>query len=163
MVRKLTGSRWTHMGVIFLDPSGPVVLEAVSPVRYTPFPRWIARGRDGHYVVKRLRDADARLGPDVVRKMRAVGKPWLGRPYDLQFRWADDAMYCSELAHKLFDRGAGIRIGELQRARDMNLNDRRVQAARDARFGAGRFDPDEVVVTPGSMFADTQLVTVLEE
>jgi hypothetical protein len=95
--------------------------------------------------------------------MREVGKPWLGRPYDLQFRWADDEMYCSELAHKLFERGAGIRIGERQRARDMNLNDKRVQAARDARFAAGRFNPDEVVVTPASMFDDEQLVTVLEE
>jgi len=55
MVRALTDSRWTHMGVVFNEPTGPVVFEAVSPVRKTPLPTWIAHGRDRHYVVKRLR------------------------------------------------------------------------------------------------------------
>src|SRR6187455_195223 len=55
MVRVLTGSRWTHMGVVFQEPAGPIVLEAVSPVRKTPLERWIDRGRRRHYVVKRLR------------------------------------------------------------------------------------------------------------
>lgn len=160
MVRALTRSRWTHMGVVFLDPSGPVVLEAVSPVKYTPLRSWIARGRDKRYVVKRLRDVDARLPADTVRKMRGVAAAWLGRPYDLQFRWGDDALYCSELAYKLFERGASVRIGKLQRAREMNLTDERVQRAQSARFGAGQFDPNEIIVTPASMYDDPQLVTV---
>lgn len=163
MVRALTGSKWTHMGVIFSDVSGPVVLEAVSPVRYTPLDDWVARGRNRRYVVKRLRDADVRLTPDVVRKMRAVGAAWLGRPYDLQFRWADDALYCSELAYKLFESGANIRVGRLEHARDMNLADDKVQRAMGTRFAPGRFDPDEPVVTPISMFEDEQLVTVRDE
>ena len=47
MVGVLTRSEWTHMGVIFVDTSGPTVLEAVSPVRYTKLADWIARGRGG--------------------------------------------------------------------------------------------------------------------
>ena len=65
MVRALTDSRWTHMGVVFNDAAGPVVFEAVSPVRKTPLKKWIARGRQRHFVVKRLRDADTHLPPDV--------------------------------------------------------------------------------------------------
>jgi len=163
MVRALTGSRWTHMGVVFVEPSGPMVFEAVSPVGYTTLAKWTARGRNERYVVKRLRDAETRLSPDVLRKMRGIGRGWVGRPYDLRFRWGDEAMYCSELVYKLFERGAGVRIGKVQRASEMNLDDERVKAARDARFGPGQFDPDESIVTPVSMFEDDALVTVREE
>jgi hypothetical protein len=160
MVRVLTRSRWTHMGVVFHDAGAPMVFEAVSPVRRTPVQQWIARGRDGEYVVKRLRDADTRLTPDVVKKMRALGKTWLGRPYDLQFRWDDQSLYCSELAHKLFREGAGVELGAIERAADMNLDDERVKRAMQKRFARGGFDPAEPVVTPDSIFNDDELVEV---
>jgi len=160
MVRALTKSHWTHMGVIFKDPAGPVVLEAVSPVRKTPLPSWIAHGRDQRYAVRRIRDADTRLSPETIGKMRTLGAKWIGRPYDVRFRWDDQALYCSELAYKLFDVAAGIRLGTLQKAADMNLDDPRVQEALKKRFASIRFDPDETVVTPDSIFNDEQLLDV---
>ncbi len=160
MVRALTGSRWTHVGVVFKEKGQAFVFEAVSPVKRTPFERFVARGRDGRYVVKRLRDADHRLTPEVVAKVRQLGASWLGRPYDLRFRWDDQSLYCSELVYKLFERGAGIRIGVLERAHDMNLDDERVQRALRKRFAGSKFDPDETVVTPDSIFNDDQLVEV---
>jgi len=159
MVRALTGSEWTHMGVIFIDPSGPTVLEAVSPVRYTKLAEWIAHGRGGRYVVKRLRDPSA-LSPEAVQAMRAVAAGWLGRPYDLQFRWGDDALYCSELVYKVFERGAHTAVGRLGRAEDMNLADPRVRSALAARFAPGKFDPAEPVVTPRSIYEDEKLEVV---
>ena len=160
MVRALTDSRWTHMGVIVREGGGTFVFEAVSPVRRTPLERFIAHGREQRYVVKRLRDADARLTPATLEKMRQLGATWLGRPYDLRFRWDDQALYCSELVYKLFDRGAGIRLGKLERAADMNLDDERVQKALKKRFANAQFDPNETVVTPDSIFNDAQLVEV---
>lgn len=160
MVRALTDSRWTHMGVVFQEKRGPFVLEAVSPVKKTALQSWIARGRGGRYVVKRLRDADTRLSPDVVDKLRKTGDAWLGRPYDLRFRWEDQSLYCSELVYKLFERGAGIHLGELERADDMNLDDERVQKALRKRFANAKFDPAETVVTPDSIFNDAELVEV---
>jgi hypothetical protein len=137
-----------------------MVFEAVSPVRPTPLAQWIARGKRSEYVVKRLRDADVRLAPEVVAKMRELGKAWLGRPYDLRFRWDDQALYCSELVYKLFQRGAGIELGTIERASDMNLDDERVKRALDKRFAKGGFDPAEPVVTPDSIFNDDELVEV---
>jgi hypothetical protein len=160
MVRALTDSRWTHMGVVFNEPSGLFVFEAASPVRKTPLQKWIAHGRHRHYVVKRLRDADVRLSAATVAKMRKLGATWLGRSYDLRFRWDDQTLYCSELAYKLFDLGAGVRLGKLERAADMNLDDERVQQALRKRFANAKFDPTETVVTPDSIFNDDQLVEV---
>jgi hypothetical protein len=160
MVRALTESRWTHMGVIYLEPSGPMVFEAVSPVRQTALKDWTLRGKDRHFVTKRLRDAETRLTPDVIAKMRKVGATWLGRPYDLRFRWDDERLYCSELVYKLFERGAGVRLGKLQTAAEMNLDDEKVQRALHKRFAGAKFDPNETVVTPDSIFHDDQLVEV---
>jgi hypothetical protein len=160
MVRALTGSRWTHMGVVFEQQGKLFVFEAISPVKYTPLAEWTKRGQGGQYVVKRLRDAERRLSPAVLAKIRALGKSWLGRPYDSRFRWDDQSLYCSELAYKLFDRAAGVQLGKLQTAADMNLDDPRVQQALQKRFAGVKFDPKEVVVTPDSMFNDPQLVEV---
>jgi len=162
MVRVLTGSRFTHMGVVFVEASGPVVLEAASTVRKTPLEAWIAGGKERRFVVKRLRNAESRLTADIVREMESLGARWLGRPYDLQFRWGDESLYCSELAHKLFERAAHVKLGRVERAGDMNLDDERVERALHQRFAKGSFDPNEPVVTPGSMFDDAELVTVLE-
>lgn len=160
MVAALTNSRWTHMGVIFFDPAGPVVLEAASPVRRTPLPTWIARGREQLYVVKRLREADSKLSAPVIDRMKRLGASWLGRPYDVRFRWDDDTLYCSELVFKLFDRGADLQLGQLQHAADMNLGDPLVRKAIAKRFANIKLNPDETVVTPDSIFNDGQLLTV---
>jgi hypothetical protein len=160
IVRALTRSRWTHVGVVFVENGTAMVFEAVSPVRRTPLVEWIRRGKEGHYVVKRLRDGKSRLTPEVAAKMRAIGKTWLGRPYDTKFRWDDESLYCSELVFKLFQRGAGIELGTIERASDMNLDDERVKRALDRRFAKGGFDPAEPVVTPDSIFNDDDLVEV---
>jgi hypothetical protein len=160
MVGAVTRSRWTHMGVILNVPDGAVVLEAVSPVGITPLRLWIERGRGHRYVVKRLRDVDVRLSPAAVKAMQDLGATWIGRPYDVLFRWDDQSLYCSELVYKLFDRAAGIQVGRLERAGDMNLDDERVQAEIRRRFVNVAFDPTETVVTPDSVFQDDQLILV---
>ncbi len=66
-----------------------------------------------HVVVKRLKDRDAVLSREVLEAMRRVGETMAGKPYDLKFGWSDDLIYCSELVWKIYERGAGVRVGEL--------------------------------------------------
>lgn len=160
MVHALTRSQWTHMGVVFHDNGVVVVLEAISPVKKTALAAWIARGREHRYVVKRLRDVSSRLTPKVIERMTKLGASWQGRPYDTKFRWSDEAFYCSELAHKLYDRAADIQLGQVVRAKTMNLDDPLVKRAIRERFTAVEFNPDEPVVTPDSIFNDPQLIEV---
>ena len=157
-----TRSRWTHMGVVLVDDGKAVVLEAVQPTKLTPFAAWVARGVHGRVVVKRLQNADAVFTPEVGAKMRALGRGWLGRSYDLQFGWGDDQLYCSELAYKVLDRAAGVQVGKLQRAKEFNLAAPEVQKKIAERFGSGKvaFNPEEPMVSPQSMFEDPKLVTV---
>ena len=159
-----TGSAYTHMGVVLVSDGLPAVLEAVQPVKLTPLPVWIARGEKGRVVVKRLRDAESVLTPAVTLRMRELASTWLGRAYDVQFRWDDERLYCSELVYKLYERAAGIRIGALQKAKDLNLRNGEVQRLLARRFGGTKppFDPEETVISPQAMFDDPRLVTVFE-
>lgn len=159
-VAEATGSRLTHMGIVFLDGGRPWVLEAVEPVTLTRLEDWSRRGAGGRLWVRRLRDADSILTPGAVDRMRALGRTWLGRRYDLQFRWDDERLYCSELAYKLYDRAAGVRLGQVQRAGDMALGSPVVRRKLAERFGPGAFDADEPVVTPQAIFDDPRLVEV---
>lgn len=156
-----TGSAYTHVGVVVFEGKAPFVFEAVQLVQRTPLARWIARGEGGHVVIKRLKDADAVLTPEALAKMRAQGRAWLGRPYDKLFQWGDGRLYCSELVYKLYERGAGVRIGALQKVKDMDLGSAAVQKQLRERFdGRMRFDREETVITPRAMFEEPRLVTV---
>ncbi len=113
-VQRATGSRYSHMGLVLHRAGKPYVFEAVQTVRYTPLADWIARGNGGHYVVKRLKDADVQLTPPALRRLHAATGDYAGRAYDLRFEWSDERIYCSELVWKLYERTLGLRIGELQ-------------------------------------------------
>src|SRR5262245_816721 len=62
-VQLATKSPYSHMGIVYLSDGKPFVFEAVQPVKLTPLDAWIERGEDGHFVAKRLKNADARLTP----------------------------------------------------------------------------------------------------
>ncbi len=162
-VAAATGSRRTHMGVVLLDAGRPLVLEAVEPVRLTPFDAWRARGAGGRVEIRRLREADRILVPSMLARLQALGRSWVGRSYDTTFRWDDDRLYCSELAWKRYDRVTGIQLGRLQKAGDLQLGNPAVRALLKARFGqagAARFDPAETVVTPQAIFEDPRLISI---
>ena len=149
-----TGSDYTHVGIVVFDRDKPFVFEALRTVTVTPYARWVRRGRGGHVVVKRL--APAALSAVSLERMREVGRELRGRPYDLEFRWDDERLYCTELVYKIYERGAGVRIGELRAIGDHNLNSplvRKVLARRGMPL-------DRRVLSPQAMFEDSELVTV---
>jgi len=160
-IQLATKSPYSHMGIVYVRDGQPFVFEAVQPVKLTPLDEWIGRGERGHFVAKRLRDADARLTPQALQAMRAVGERFAGKDYDLYFEWSDDRICCSELVWKVFDEGAGIEIGERQTIADFDLTHPAVKAKLAERFG-DRIPRDEVVVSPVAMFDAPQLRTVYE-
>ncbi len=158
-IQKTTHSRWSHMGVVWAVNGKPMVFEAVEPVRLTPLKQWIARGADRRYAVKRLRDADRVLTPVVLGKMESLGHTWLGRHYDLAFDWSDDRLYCSELAWKLFDRGAGIQLAPLTKLGEADLRDPAVKKLLHERYGK-QVPLDAPVVSPQALFDSPLLIAV---
>lgn len=161
-IQRATGSRYSHMGIIFIRNGVPLVFEAVQTARSIPLKTWTARGAGGHFVVKRLADADRILTAEAVGKMRKAAKAFEGRPYDLTFEWSDDRIYCSELVWKIYERALGIEIGALQRLEEFRLDDPAVRKKMKERYGTV-IPLNEQVISPAAMFDASNLTVVLQQ
>ena len=158
-IQAATNSPYSHCGIIFIQQGAPYVFEAVQPVKLTPLKKWIARGKDGSFVVKRLKNADSVLTPQVLAEMEAEGAKHAGKSYDLTFQWGDEEMYCSELIWKIFERSASIELCATERLGDFDLLQPDVAVKLKERFGEN-IPLDEPVVSPGALFDSPVLVAV---
>jgi len=161
-IQLATKSKYSHCGIVYKEGNDYFVFEAVQPVKATPLNQWIARGKDGHYVVKRLKDADKTLTEATLQKMKAVGKTFADKDYDLYFEWSDDKIYCSELIWKIYKEGTGVEIGHLQTLSEFDLSHPAVQQKLKERYG-NNIPKNEKVISPAAMFNSKLLTTVAEE
>ena len=161
-IQLATNSPYSHCGILFKENNEWMVFEGVQPVKKTALNEWIAQGVKQHAVVKRLKNAQAVLSPQVRNHMKATATKFIGKNYDLTFTWNDDRMYCSELVYKIYERGAGIAVGKLQKLREFDLSNPIVKAKLVERYGT-KIPLDEPVISPGAIFTDTNLVEILSQ
>ena len=161
-IQLATKSKYSHCGLIFKDGNDFYVFEAVQPVKRTPLDKWIARGQDGKYVIKRLKNAEQVLTPTTLTKMKQVGDQFNGKNYDLTFEWSDDRIYCSELVWKIYERAVGIEVGKLQKLKEFDLTHPLVKEKLNERYGKN-IPMEELVISPGAIFENPELILVLED
>ncbi|MGN0019647.1 MAG: YiiX family permuted papain-like enzyme [Sphingobacterium hotanense] len=161
-IQLATNSKYSHCGIIYNDKGQSYVFEAVQPIKTTALDEWIARGENGHYVIKRLKNADEVLTAETVEKMKSEGEKFKGKNYDLTFEWSDDKIYCSELIWKIYQRATGIEIGELEKLSDFDLSNETVKQKMNERYGE-KIPMDEIVISPKSIFESKLLTTVKEK
>ncbi|MBN2613070.1 MAG: YiiX family permuted papain-like enzyme [Bacteroidales bacterium] len=161
-IQLATKSKYSHMGMIYTKGNKTYVVEAVQPVKLTPIEEWVKKGKNGYYIVKRLRKADKILTQEVKLKMRLIGENYLGKDYDQYFEWSDKRIYCSELIWKIYKEAANIEIGELQKLRDFDLSNKIVKQALRTRYG-DKIPLDELVISPVQMLNSDKLITIYEE
>lgn len=158
-IQLATKSKYSHCGMIFKEGDDFFVFEAIQPVKRTALDKWIARGQDGKFVIKRLKNASQVLTPEALRKMKQVGETFNGKNYDLTFEWSDDKIYCSELIWKIYQRATGIEIGKLEHLSDFDLTNDAVKQKMQERYG-NKIPLDEIVISPAAIFESELLVTV---
>lgn len=160
-VRIATNSKFSHCGIIYSMNGQWYVFEAVQPVKLTLFEDWIQHGKDNKYVVKRLKDADKVLTPQVLQKMKDYSRQFNGKEYDAYFEWTDTKIYCSELVWKIYKNAAGIELCKLRELKDFNLTDSRVQKILKERYG-NEIPLEEKVVAPVDLANSNLLKTVID-
>lgn len=158
-IQLATNSKYSHCGIVYSDNGQFYVFEAIQPVKTTPLDKWIARGENGHYVIKRLKNADQVLTAETLQKMKQEGEKFKGKNYDLTFEWSDDKIYCSELIWKIYQRATGIEIGRLEKLGDFDLTDEAVKKKMKERYG-DKIPMDEIVISPAAIFDSELLITV---
>ena len=158
-IQLATNSPYSHMGIIYIKDNKPYVFEAVQPVKLTPFNTWIKRGQNASYVIKRVKNADELLTPDVKDKMKAAAEKYIGKDFDLYFEWSDDRIYCSELVWKIYKEAADIEIGKTEPLSNFDLSNEIVKQQMKERYG-NKIPVNKQVISPVSMFNSDKLITV---
>lgn len=151
LIRRVSDSPYSHVGLIEVARDGVFVIEAVQPVSRTPWKAWRARGVGGKVTVLRAKA----LEPQVLEQVVAAAKQDLGKPYDAHYRWDDEPVYCSELVSKAFERGAHVTVGTQQQVKSLNLTP--ADLALGPKLG---IDPEQTLVTPGSLAEDPAFTVV---
>lgn len=160
-VRIATNSKFSHCGIIYDIKGEKYVYEAVQPVKITPLKEWISHGQGNAYLVKRLKNASAILNTSVLEKMKAYGSQFKNKNYDLYFEWTDDKIYCSELVWKIYKNGAGVELCGLESLKSFNLDNPKVKAILQERYG-NEIPLEEKVVTPSQLVDSPLLETVID-
>jgi hypothetical protein len=161
-IQLATNSKYSHVGIIFKNQGRLDVYEAIQPVTYTKLEDWIQRGKNKHYVVKRLKNSEALINTGSLQRLKNAGKKFKGKDYDKYFEWSDDRVYCSELVWKIYKNALNIEIGKLEKLSEFNLTDPVVSKKLTERYGRN-IPLNENVISPASMFDSENLTTVLEQ
>ncbi|CAA6805988.1 MAG: Unknown protein [uncultured Aureispira sp.] len=158
-IQLATHSPYSHVGIIYEQKGAFWVYEAIEPVKLTPLKTWIKRGKKGHYVVKRLKNASKVLSSTALKKMKTAGEQYKGKHYDLYFEWSDDKIYCSELVWKIYKEALDIELGTLQQLESFDLSNPIVKNKLQERY-KGKIPLDEKVISPADIFESSQLIEV---
>ncbi len=158
-IQLATNSAYSHCGIILKDNGELYVLEAIQPVKFTSLEKWIARGKDAHFVLKRLKYADQIINNDLLNKLKSVGNKMEGKNYDKYFEWSDERIYCSELIWKIYKTATGLEIGKLQHLKDFDLSSNEVRNVLKERYG-DKIPMDEIVISPSEIFNSDLLISV---
>lgn len=95
-----TRSHITHCGIVVIKDGKPFVLETLKTLVLTPLDKFIARGKDGKYWLKRSDRENIKI----------EYAHYLGKPYDLAFSFDNDIYYCSELVYDIYKKQLGIEL-----------------------------------------------------
>ena len=103
-----TRSKITHCGIIVMRGGKPYVLETLKTLVLTPLDKFIARGEDGKYWIKRSKKENIKI----------KYAKYLGKPYDLSFKFDNGKFYCSELVYDIYQKQLGIQLAEPRQVKD---------------------------------------------
>jgi uncharacterized protein YycO len=159
-IQLATKSKYSHCGIIYINGNDYFVFEAVQPVKLTPLSEWIDRGQNGHFVIKRLKNAAQVLNSKSIEKMKNEGAKFKNKNYDYTFEWNDDKIYCSELIWKIYKRAIGIEIGKLEKLKDFDISNSQVKKKLKERYG-NKIPLNETVISPAAIFNSNLLYTVI--
>ncbi|MBI5380589.1 MAG: hypothetical protein HZA31_01690 [Opitutae bacterium] len=153
-IEDATYSSFSHCGIVAKTADELVVIEAIGPVRETPISSWIGQGRGNRF-------SAYRLAPEFAAKIPAIlsaARGYLGKPYDIHYRFDDDRIYCSELIFKAFRTVTGKNLGKVEKLGDLNWKPHE----KFIRSIEGYVPVEREMITPQAMSEAPELTKVYE-
>ncbi len=131
-----TQSQWSHCGIIIEKADGLYVLEAINTVSLTPYQQWVERGRGKRVGMKRYTEEPVKI---------KYGK-YLGKSYDLAFKFGNSKWYCSELVYDVYKRQLGVELCEPRPVSDY------VISGMDKVLSKRGISKSQLVVAPSDLY-----------
>lgn len=145
-----TRSKITHCGIIVMKNGKPYVLETLQTLVLTPLDKFIARGKGCKYWLKRPKEENIKI----------KYAHYLGKPYDLEFKFDNGKFYCSELIYDIYKHQLGIELCEPKTVDDfLNLGAGNHPKLRQAMKERG-ITMEQYVVAPVDIFKSKHLKRV---
>ena len=150
LIQIATQSTISHCGIIIIKDGKPYVLETLKTLVLTPLDKFIARGKDGKYWLKRSNKENIKI---------KYGS-YLGKPYDLAFKFDNDKFYCSELIYDIYKNQLGIELCEPKKVSDyLILGTGKIPQIEKAMKKRG-IAKDQYAVAPVDVFESVYLKDV---
>ncbi len=138
LIALATGSVYTHCGIIIEKADGLYVLEAVGPVKLTPFEQWKDRGLFNHVKSRRVIDKPVKIRYN----------KYLGQPYDWSFKFNNGKMYCSELVYEIYKEQFGITLAQPKKVKEYNI------IGMSKVLKKRHIDENQLVISPYDLLSD---------
>ncbi|HXB38964.1 MAG TPA: YiiX family permuted papain-like enzyme [Bacteroidia bacterium] len=149
-IQLATKSKYTHVGIVFIENEITYVYHAVEPVMKSTLEEFLQFSSDGKFIAKRIK-GNGTLSESANEKMHQMAIKLLGKHYDIYFNWKDDEWYCSEFVWKLYERNYKLEIGKLRPLKDFDLSSKEVKTIMKKRYG-NKIPYNEQMISPQDMF-----------
>ena len=145
-----TRSHITHCGIVVIKEGKPYVLETLKTLVLTPLDKFVARGKDGKYWLKRSDKENIKI----------EYAHYLGKTYDLAFSFDNDIYYCSELVYDIYKNQLGIELCKPKKVDDyLILCTDKIPQIESAMKRRG-ITNEQYVVAPVDIFESKHLKSV---
>jgi hypothetical protein len=115
-IEGVSGSKYSHCGVVIKLNGKWYVKEALGDVHDTELLNWITRGRGYRIDVYRF----SAQYTNIIKKFLSALNNYQNLAYDFQYKLDDLKVYCSELPFRAFKDITGENLGRLTKLGDMN-------------------------------------------
>ncbi len=150
MIQIATRSKISHCGIVVMKDGEPYVLEARKTLVLTPLDKFIARGVEGRYWLKRPEKDNIKITYD----------NYLGTPYDLAFKFGNDKLYCSELVYEIYKNQLGVELCEPKKIADYMLPGIKYLSGIEEEMNKRGITLEQYAVAPVDVFNSMNLKPV---
>lgn len=147
LIKMGTRSTITHCGVVVMKDGKPYVLETQKTLVLTTLKKFIARGKDGKYWHKRPK----------LDNIKIKYSGYLGKSYDLAFKFDNGKFYCSELIYDVYLNQLGVELCKPKKIDDyLILGTHRIPKIKRAMEKRG-ITMEQYAVAPVDVFNSKEL------
>lgn len=135
LIQYATLSPWSHCGIIIEKDNKLYVLEASNVVKLTDYDTWCKKGKMG--LVKKMRVLD--------ENVKVNYSKYLGKKYDLAFKFNNNKYYCSELVYVIYKEQFGIELCKPRKIGSYNT------IGLESKMKERGMDKNQLVVAPSDL------------